>query len=160
MSSFCTEQILLLAGSIYTGIGAPSAQSVGYVSGWLTSSGGMLGDLNNRLGTSFYLSGAGPCIAGGFTPEEGAIAAMIYDMSYSFGQARAALANGGSMWTSIAEGDTKINRASAVEVSKAYRGMATDAETTLNGMIHDWKLNHSLATTVNAESLASWPSPS
>lgn len=160
--SYCTEQILLLAGSIYTGIGAPTAQSVGYVSGWITNSGGMLGEVNNRLGTSFYLSGAGPCIEDGFGPEEGAIATFAYQLSYYRGRALAVLANATSavMWTELREGDTTIRRESPSSIAKVYSALGNDAEKALNGAVHDWKLNHTLSVAVNAEDLASYPSPS
>ena len=71
--SFCTDQILSLASGIYQSIGSPTSQSVGFISGWLTSSGGMLGEVNTKLDTCFYISGDAPCIAGGFGPgAEGA----------------------------------------------------------------------------------------
>ena len=156
--SYCTEQIVLLAGNIYTGIGAPTSQSVAYVSGWVTSS-GALGDINNRLGTSYYLSGTSPCIAGEFGPQEGQIMTLIYQRDYYFTEARRVLAGGGTFWTSMADGDTRLSRESATKVAREYRELSKDMDHELRLAIHDWKLNHSLTVSVNASPLASWPTP-
>ncbi len=155
--SYCTAQILQLASGIYQGLGSPPAQSIGYVSGWITSSGN-LGDLNNRLNTCFYLDGDAPCIAG-FGPQEAAIYAEIYEMYYYESLALAALAGGGTFWTSMREGDTTIQRDSPIKLAKAYRDLQDAAQKQLHIAVANWKVGHSIPTTVDGSSLYSWPSP-
>lgn len=157
--SFCTDHVLLLAGSIFTGLGSPSAQSVGYVSGWLTSS-GTLGGLNNRLNTAFYLSGASPCIAGGFGPNEGEILRISYERDYYLQQSRAALVGGGKpLWTSIGEADTRVTRASPVEESRGWLALSKDSEQSLYVAVANWKKGAVLASSVDYSSLYSYPTP-
>lgn len=157
--SFCTDHVLLLAGSIFTGLGSPSAQSVGYVSGWLTSS-GTLGGLNNRLNETYYLSGAQPCIAGGFGPNEGEILRIIYEREYYQQKAREALVGGGNaLWTSMADGDSRLTRASPVDVARGWMSLSKDSEQTLYVAVANWKKGAVLAATVDYSSLYSYPTP-
>src|SRR4051812_26764443 len=118
--SLCTDQILALSSGIYQSIGSPPSQSIGLISGWLTNSGSMLGDLNNRLTTCFYLSGDAPCLAGGFGADEASIATLVYQAQYFQMAASNALLGGGlTLWTRMAEGDSTISRSDPVQVSKA-----------------------------------------
>jgi hypothetical protein len=82
---------------------------VGFISGWLLDSGN-LGGLNNKLSTSFWVSGDGGITdnCGNFGGEEADIYNMTYLSSYYASASLNTLANGGSFWTSIAEGDTKV----------------------------------------------------
>lgn len=155
--SYCTAQILLLAGSIYSGIGAPSAQSIGYVSGWITNS-GSLGDINNRLTTCFYLDTDAPCIVG-FGPEEAVIYTEIYEMNYYESQALATLVGGGTYWLNMKEGDTSISRESPVKIAKAYRDLQDAAQKQLQIAVANWKVAHANPATVDASDLYSWPTP-
>lgn len=157
--AYCTQQIVALAGSIYSGIGAPSAQSVGFVSGWITSS-GVLGDINNRLNTDFYLDGSGPCIAGDFGDAEGAILDQMYQSAYYRQRALAALAGAdSSSWTSMKEGDTAISREKSSDRSKAYLDMSKDSDQNLYIAINNWKVGHSIPASIDGSDLASFPSP-
>lgn len=154
--SFCSDDILLLAGTIYSGVGAPPAQSVTFVSGWLTAP-NTLGDLNNRLSTAFAYTGG--CIAGGFTATEGALLNLIYNYTYYEQQSRAVLTAGGIMWTSMGEGDSRVTRASPVEMSRAFLALSKDAKEDLYVGIANWTTNHSAPCSVDTQPPAAWPSP-
>lgn len=156
--SFCTTEILTLAEGMYRDINSPCSLSIGYISGVLTSS-GALGDLNNRLGTSFHLSGAGPCIAGGFGQEEATIYSLVYMSNFYRKQHLAIMQGGGSFVTSLSDGDSRYTRESSVKIAGEYRAMYKEIEDDLNSKVALWKLNHSLAVDVRAEGLASWPTP-
>ncbi len=155
--AYCTTQILQLAESIYQGLGSPPAQSVGYVSGWLTSSGN-LGMLNNQLSICAYLEGSGPCIAN-VGADEAAIYQQSYSVGYYEGQARAALAGGGGFVTSMAEGDTKITRSNMVDVAKAFMGLHENAQKALYVAIAQYKRSHTPVANIEGSSLYSWPTP-
>lgn len=159
--SYCTSQILDLASSIYQGIGSPSAQSVGYISGWLTNS-GSIGELNNKLSTSFYLTGDAPCLTddgGGFSAEEAAIYLLYYNTSYYEQQSLAVLANGGSFYTTISEGDTRVTRSDMVNVSKQYLALQASSQKTMYVAINQYKRRLSIPAAVDGTCLPAWPSP-
>ena len=157
--SFCTDQILSLASGIYQSIGSPTSQSVGFISGWLTSSGGMLGEVNTKLDTCFYISGDAPCIAGGFGPDEAYITTLVYQANYYESKALSSLAGLGTPWTNMKEGDTSITRESSVNISKQYLAMHANATDQTRISMRDYKLNRTLPGTVDASDLYSFPSP-
>ena len=153
--SYCSNEIALLAGQIWSGIGAPSAQSVGYVSGWLMASGNV-GDLNNRLSTDLSISGS--CIVG-MAPEEATIYQSIYNCSYYEGQSLATLAGAGSYWVSLAEADSRVTRSNMVDVSKAYLALHENAQKALYVQVANYKRRLSLPCAVDSDNLPAWPSP-
>ena len=153
--SYCSNEIALLAGQIWSGIGAPSAQSVGYVSGWLMSSGN-LGDLNNRLSTDLSISGS--CILG-MAPEEATIYQSLYNMGYYEGQSLATLAGAGSYWVSLAEADSRVTRSNMVDVSKAYLALHENAQKALYVQVANYKRRLSIPASVDSDNLPAWPSP-
>lgn len=153
--SYCTSDILLLAGQIYTGVNSPSNLSIGYLSGWLMSAENV-GELNNRLSTSLSISGA--CILD-MGPEEATIYGSIYSMDYYEQQSLAALAGGGSYWESLSEGDSKVSRTSVVNISKAYLALHDNAEKALYVSIAQYKRRVSIPATVDGTDLPAWPSP-
>lgn len=156
--SYTAEQIALLAGGIYTGIGSPTSQSVGYVSGWLTDPTN-LGDLNNRLNTSFFISGGG--VDGGFGDLEASIYSAMYKMEYYESQSRNALLGGGSSfaWLNMKEGDSSITRVNPVDISKALLSLHENAQASLYVAISNWKRGQSLVANVDSASSYSWPTP-
>lgn len=157
--SFCTDQILSLASGIYQSIGSPTAQSVGFISGWITSSGGMLGDMNTKLDTCLSLSGSAPCIAGDFGDQEESLAYLLYQSSYYESKALSTLGALSTPWTTLKEGDTTITRESSVNISKQYLAMHENAQAQIRLAIHDYKLNRQIPGTVDASDLYSFPSP-
>lgn len=151
---YTPDQVALLAGSIYTGIGAPTAQSVGYVSGWLTDPNN-LGGLNGRLNTCFSINNG--AISGDFGASEANIYGLIYKTDYFEAQANNALAGGGIMWVSLAESDSKVTRANPVDISKAYQQMRNSSQQTLHIAVSNWKRGESLVAAVDSASLYAWP---
>ncbi len=157
--AFCAAQILELATDLHADVGCPSSITPSYISGWFVQS-GHLGDLNNKLGTCFYLSGSSPCIAGGFGPEEAAIYSKIYTLRYYNGVTQGLLTSAANPWTALSEGDSKIVREGPAATSKVLVSLIKENNAQLRLAIHDWKRNHSIPGQVVAESLASYPSPS
>lgn len=140
--TYCVQQIVELATDMYRQVGQPSNLSVGFISGWIVYSGN-LGDLNNKLGTSFYLSGDAPCITdagGGFGPEEADIYTLMYKSEFYESASLGVLANGASLWISLSEGDTKVTRMDVSKLSAAYLALNNQSNQFLRLAIHDYKL--------------------
>lgn len=157
--AFCAAQILELATDLHNDVGCPTSISPGYISGWLVQS-GHLGSLNLKLGTCFYLSGS--CIVNGFGPEEASIYSQLYTLNHyqSITQGLMTSAAAGTAWTALTEGDSKIVREGPGATMKAVNGLISENNKQLRLAIGDWKRNHSDVLTVNADDLASYPSPS
>lgn len=158
--SYCVDQIVQLATDIYASINSPSFLSVSFISGWIVDSGN-LGDINNKLGTSFYLSGDAPCITdagGGFAGEEAAIYTLMYKGDFYESQSLNAIA-GGAGWVTLSEGDTKVGREKSSDISKAFLALNTQSNTFLRLAIHDYKLRITVPQSVDASSLYSYPTP-
>lgn len=158
MSDFCSAQIVALASGVWQELNSPTAISVGYISGIFSSS-GFLGELNNRLTTSFYFSGDGPCIVGGFGGKEAAIYALMYEAMFLKRMGLSAMQAGGTFWVSIAENDSRVARESPTKVAAEYREMKKEVDEDLRIATAQWKIAHTLAVGVNFASLSSWPTP-
>ena len=156
--SYCADNIVLLAGTIYSGLDSPSSTSIGLISGWVASS-GALADINVRLGTNFYLSGASPCITNGFGPEEANILGLLYNTTYYLGRARNSLVNGGTFIISIGDGDSRFTRESAVKVAREYRELYKEVENDMRLAIYNWKLNKALPVDVRFSNPTAYPTP-
>jgi hypothetical protein len=157
--SYCVNQIVQLATDIYQDIGSPSSLSVGFISGWLIDSGN-LGSINNKLSTSFYLTGDAPCITddgGNFGGEEADIYTLMFKTYFYEGQSLSVLAGGGSFWTSLSEGDTKFSRSDITKISQAYLNLQQSARQDLRLAIADYKLRISVPQSVDAASIYSFP---
>ncbi len=154
--AYTAQQILALASGIYEDINSPSAQSVTYISGVLTSP-GFIGDLNNRLTTAYFVTGG--AITGDFTDDEGAIAALMYQYAYFKRQALATLQGAGSGWTSIREGDTSISREHVTNFVKGYTELAKTTGRELDIAVSYWKRAHVSPVSVDFAALPAYPSP-
>lgn len=156
---YCTDLILPLANQIWQDIGTPPNISIGFISGWATSTGGMIGGLNNRLGTCVYLSGTNPCLVN-FDPELGVIANYIYQVGYYKNERIRTLQGGGqALWTRLREGDSSVERSDMVKAASEWGRMQADAQKELDKQIHYWTLNHSIPQGIDSVSLYSYPSP-
>lgn len=154
--SFSTTDIVTLAASIYDNLNSPPSLSVGYISGSLTSS-GMLGELNGRLTTDFWISG-GAAIVGDFGAQESAIYALMFETNYYRRKALEAL-QCGSTWTTIREGDSSISRDSSIKASTEYRALRKESEGDLHVAVANWKIGKTMPVEVRAEQMASYPTP-
>jgi hypothetical protein len=157
--AFCTQQVLGMASGSYEDLNSPSSISVGYISGWITSSGGMLGDLGNRLSISLYLEGSDPCIAGGFEAAEQSIAGNMFKAEFYQKEALRALTSLSIPWTTIKDGDSTFSRESASNIAKTYMAMQKDIDEQIKIAVANWKRGASTVASVDAEQLYSWPSP-
>ena len=160
--SYCVDQIVELATDIYGNIGSPSNLSVSFISGWLIDFRGNLGGLNNKLSTSFYLTGDAPCITdngGNFAGEEADAYGMMYTTNYYTSAANNVLAGGGSFWTSLSEGDSRVSRTDVTKISAAYLALAKENTRLLRLAISDYKLRISVPQSVDVCAPASYPSP-
>jgi hypothetical protein len=158
--SYSVTQVVQLATDIYQNIGSPSSLSVGFISGWLLDSGN-LGGLNNKLSTSFYITGDANITDGGgnFGGEEADIYNMMYMSSFYASASLGVLAGGNSFWISVAEGDTKITRDKYTDIAKQYIAMKTDNDKNLRLAISDYKLRINVPQSVNFCPPYSYPSP-
>lgn len=153
--------ILGLAQTIYQGIGAPTNLSVGLISGWITDPNN-IGDLNNKLSTSFYVDGtqpAGPWIRDDFGPEEGNIYNLMYQSSYYENLALVTLSSGGLQWITLTEGDTRITRTDPVNLAKQYNQMKNDAFKGICLAINNYNRRVAVPQSVDAAQSASYPTP-
>lgn len=142
-------------------LGSPTNQSVGFISGVLSTS-GFLGGVANRLGECFWISGDSPCIVN-FNNDVGSIAALIYESSYYKGQSTAVLAGGlasdrGS-WTNLSESDSKIAREGRTLYAREYRQLWQETELQINKLVHYWTINHTVPQAVAANQVYAYPSP-
>lgn len=161
--AFCTPEILALASGIYSDLGSPTNISVGYISGYLTSSGN-IGDLNNKLSVRFGWTGAGPCIISFDTgqpmdSDEQSIYSLVFKDQFYRQQALLALTSSTPFWTRLAEGDSSISRPSPAEISRAFQGLIDSNQKALRLAIGDYKRAQTSVGSVDAQSLYSFPAP-
>lgn len=160
--AFCTPEILALSSGIYQDLGSPSNISVGYISGYLTSSGN-LGDLNNKLSVRFGWTGSSPCIVSFDTnqpmdSDEQSIYALVFKDQF-YQQASSNALAGTAQWTKLVEGDSSISRDGAAAISKAYQSMAEANLKRLRLAIQDYKRANTSVASIDASPLYSFPAP-
>ena len=156
--SYGTPEVLRMASSIMSELANPTDISVGYVSGWITSSGGMLGEINFRLSIYTYLTGDGPTIEN-FGDQEEAIAHLFFKRDYYEKRSLAALTASTIPWTNIKDGDSSITRESSVAISKAFGALYKSSDDQAKIAVANWKTSNTNLATVDAMTLYSWPSP-
>lgn len=162
MSTFCSAEVNGLATNIWQNLGSPATVSPGYVAAWLITSGN-LGKLNTALDTCFSISG-GACIVPAPDSEVQAIYEMVYRQNLFAGQQGSLLTSisagtSTNTWTRLTEGDSTIQRASPTELVKAFNATMVENAKQLRLAIGDYRRNHSFPATVDAASLASYPTP-
>jgi len=103
------------------------------ISGWFSTN---LGLLNNLLYTNF--NGSDPALG----EEEKAVFKELYLSNFYSRQARNALrgilasSNNGDNILSVSDGDNSITFVNRNEVSKVYRGLATDSQQKLKDLVY------------------------
>ncbi len=159
--SLCPEQLSGYALNTLQNLGSPPGISIPYVVMWYSNSGN-LAKINNALGVCAAITGQG-CIVG-LDDDAWAIYNLIYNQQY-FSQGQASLYTsmfcGGTnaLWTNLAEGDSRIARESPANMQRSLNQTIAQNDKQLRLAIGDWKRNHSFPTTVDATSLASYPTP-
>lgn len=162
---YTSGDLAALAANIYQDINSPTFQSPAFIFNVLIQS-GTVGDLNNKLSSSFYVqdTGTGPFITdggGGYGQEEAAISSLMYQTSYYRGRQLALLDGAGnSWWTSLAEGDSKLNRTDITKIAAAYGALYTTANNDLRLAVHDWGMRVAVPQSVVANQSYASPSPS
>jgi hypothetical protein len=156
--SYGTPEVLKMASGIMADLGNPTDISIGYVSGWITSSGGMLGEVNFRLSIYTHLTGDSPTIEN-FGDQEESIARLFFKRDYYEKRSLAALTATTMPWTNIKDGDSSITRESSVAISKAFNTLYINADNQSKVAVANWKRSNTNLATVDAMTLYSWPSP-
>ena len=110
-----------------------------FISGWLANN---IGQLNNRLFTSYEVSGAYFAPTGSFKQEERAIYKQMYLYEFYTKKTRQVLRGVDSEvdFISLREGDSMITRTNKNELAKTYRGLANDANAELEKLITSYNM--------------------
>jgi hypothetical protein len=118
----------IASGYFFYLTGTELTTQISDTSGWLTVN---MGQLNALIYTSY--SGVDPNMG----LEEASIYTQLYLQSYYISRAKKVLRNIGNDadWIRIVEGDTTLVRTNKNEVSKAYRGLAKDAQEMTNSLV-------------------------
>jgi hypothetical protein len=137
--------------SVYDEIGEQAGYSQEYLANWFAGNSN-LGRLNVLIDTSYsgsYTTGNyGEILSYDIEPDLGqqemAIYKKIFEIDYFNKQARYSLsgvgilANGGSDWISLREGDSAITRTNRNEVAKTFKSMSSDSRAELNQMVDSY----------------------
>jgi len=121
-----------------------------FISGWLANN---IGQLNNRLFTSYEVSGAYFAPTGSFKQEERAIYKQMYLYEFYTKKTRQVLRGVDSEvdFISLREGDSMITRTNKNELAKTYRGLANDANTELEKLITSYNMYQAAPVQVAGE---------
>ena len=121
-----------------------------FISGWLANN---IGQLNNRLFTSYEVSGAYFAPTGSFKQEERAIYKQMYLYEFYTKKTRQVLRGVDSEvdFISLREGDSMITRTNKNELAKTYRGLANDANSELEKLITSYNMYQAAPVQVAGE---------
>jgi len=121
-----------------------------FISGWLANN---IGQLNNRLFTSYEVSGAYFAPTGSFKQEERAIYKQMYLYEFYTKKTRQVLRGVDSEvdFISLREGDSMITRTNKNELAKTYRGLANDANAELEKLITSYNMYQAAPVQVAGE---------
>jgi len=110
-----------------------------FISGWLANN---IGQLNNRLFTSYEVTGDHFLPTGSFKQEERAIYKQMYLYEFYTKKTRQVLRGVDSEvdFISLREGDSMITRTNKNELAKTYRGLANDANSELEKLITSYNM--------------------
>lgn len=147
----CLNFISGLATGIWQDIGEPPDLSVSTIFSKLSSS-GMLGELDALINTCHTFNESG-CIEPSLNGEEISIYQKIYYLNFYKKKSVQAISIGNglgsSSWISIDEADTKIRRTNPVEISKVYKDLAKQTESSLNDLVSAYRMNRSFARDIS-----------
>lgn len=110
-----------------------------YISGWLDKN---VGQLNNRLYTSFEVDNGNFTPTGDFKQEERAIYKQMYLYEFYTKKTRQVLRGVDSSvdFLTLREGDTSITRTNKNELAKTYRSLANDSKDEVEKLITSYNL--------------------
>ena len=109
------------------------------VSGWLANNIGMF---NNRLFTTFEVSGNYFAPTGSFQQEERSVYKQMYLYEFYTKKTRQVLRGIDSSvdFITLREGDSTITRTNKNEIAKTYRGLANDANEELEKLVTSYNM--------------------
>ena len=110
-----------------------------FISGWLANN---VGQLNNRIYSSFEVEDGNFIPSGSFRQEERAIYKQMYLYEFYTKKTRQVLRGVDSAvdFISLREGDTAITRTNKNELAKTYRTLANDAMQELDKLITSYTI--------------------
>ena len=110
-----------------------------FISGWLANN---IGQLNNRIYSSFEVEDGNFMPSGAFRQEERAIYKQMYLYEFYTKKTRQVLRGVDSAvdFISLREGDTAITRTNKNELAKTYRTLANDAMQELDKLITSYTI--------------------
>lgn len=110
-----------------------------FISGWLSNN---VGKLNNKIFTSFSVSGDSITPTGDFQQEEAAIYKQLYLHQFYTKKTRQVLRGVDSTvdFITLREGDSSITRTNKNELAKTYRGLAHDAMAELDKLVTSYNM--------------------
>lgn len=110
-----------------------------FISGWLANN---VGQLNNRIYSSFEVEDGNFMPSGAFRQEERAIYKQMYLYEFYTKKTRQVLRGVDSAvdFISLREGDTAITRTNKNELAKTYRTLANDAMQELDKLITSYTI--------------------
>jgi len=121
-----------------------------FISGWLANN---IGQLNNRIYSSFEVENGNFEPTGRFRQEERAIYKQMYLYEFYTKKTRQVLRGVDSAvdFISLREGDTSITRTNKNELAKTYRTLANDAMTELDKLITSYTIYQAAPVQVAGE---------
>jgi len=121
-----------------------------FISGWLANN---IGQLNNRLFSSYEVSGEYFAPTGSFKQEERAVYKQMYLYEFYTKKTRQVLRGVDSEvdFISLREGDSMITRTNKNELAKTYRGLANDANAELEKLITSYNMYQAAPVQVAGE---------
>ena len=121
-----------------------------FISGWLANN---VGQLNNRIYSSFEVEDGNFMPSGAFRQEEHAIYKQMYLYEFYTKKTRQVLRGVDSAvdFISLREGDTAITRTNKNELAKTYRGLANDAREEMEKLVSSYNIYRAAPVQVAGE---------
>jgi hypothetical protein len=137
-----------VASGIWQNIGEPSDLAVSTIYAKIASS-GMLGQLDVAINGCHSFDESG-CVTPPFSAEELGMYEQLYYIGYAFKKANQTQTSvNSSSWTSIREADTSIQRVNPNTSTTNWLTMYSNAKRSFDDMVSTYRMNNSLARSVN-----------
>lgn len=134
----CPAYITDMANFIWGNLGSPDDLSVSTIQSKLISN-PYLGNLNNLIVTCY--SGISGSITPVMSADEQAIYSSMYQKDYYTMKLNQTLQGYGTSFVTLVEGDSRITRASTVDVARVYRDMQKELNDELSMQIASYRQN-------------------
>lgn len=141
----CCATITDIAQLIHTDLGSPDDLSLGAIQSKLISP-AYVGKINN-LAATCYVSVSG-CIEPALCPAVQAIYGAQYEVDYYTAKLNQTLAGYNTSFVTLVEGDSRVTRASTVDVARVYRDMQKQLNDQLGMLIASYRQLKSLPESI------------